>query len=481
MSQNLQTVAYIAASALFILSITGLAQHETARRGNIYGIMGMVIACLATIFSPQVSNYLTLGVAVVPGVIIGILAASLVAMTQMPQMVGLLNSFGGLAAVLVGYAEYLKLSPNAVGSEITIQKIEIYLGVLIGIVTFTGSVIAFAKLQELISTKPLILPARNWLNILALVGSVGLILPFLGIFDLNLTGLQIMGIMTVIMGIFGVHLVLAIGGADMPVVISFLNSYSGWAGAATGFMLSNDLLIITGALVGSSGAILSYVMCKAMNRSFFNVILGGFGEGVGVTSTGTTQAQGEVNSANPAETAELLQNSSSVVIVPGYGMAVSQAQHGISEMTKILRDRGVNVRFAIHPVAGRMPGHMNVLLAEANVPYDLVLEMDEINHDLPQTDVVMVIGANDTVNPAAEEDPTSALAGMPVLQVWKADSVVVMKRSLGSGYAGVANPLFFKDNTQMLFGDAKQNVDAIVTHLREARHRSSRSSIEVAA
>ncbi len=482
MSQNLQTVAYIAASALFILSITGLAQHETARRGNIYGIIGMVIACLATILSPQVNNYLTLGVSVVPGVIIGILAASLVAMTQMPQMVGLLNSFGGLAALLVGYAEYLKLSPNAVGAEITIQKIEIYLGVLIGIVTFTGSVIAFAKLQELISSKPVILPARNWLNIAALLGSVGLIFPFLGVFDLNLTGLQILGLMTVIMGLFGIHLVLAIGGADMPVVISFLNSYSGWAGAATGFMLSNDLLIITGALVGSSGAILSYVMCKAMNRSFFNVILGGFGEGAGLTSPGSAQVQGDVTSTTPAETAELLQNASSVVIVPGYGMAVSQAQHGISEMTQILRDRGVNVRFGIHPVAGRMPGHMNVLLAEANVPYDLVLEMDEINHDFPQTDVVMVIGANDTVNPAAEEDPTSALAGMPVLQVWKANSVVVMKRSLGSGYAGVGNPLFFKENTQMLFGDAKQNVEAIVSHLREARHRgSSRSPVEVTA
>ena len=474
MSQNLQTVAYIAASALFILSITGLAQHETARRGNIYGIVGMVIACLATILSPQVSNYLTLGVSILPGVIIGVLAASLVAMTQMPQMVGLLNSFGGLAAVLVGYAEYLKLTPDVVGSEITIQKIEIYLGILIGTVTFTGSVVAFAKLQELISTKPLILPGRNLLNIGALVISIGLILPFIGVFDVNLGGLAILGIMTAIMAVFGVHLVLAIGGADMPVVISFLNSYSGWAGAATGFMLSNDLLIITGALVGSSGAILSYVMCKAMNRSFFNVILGGFGEGVGVTSSTSTETQGEVNSVTANETAELLGNASSVIIIPGYGMAVSQAQHGISEMTKILRDRGVNVRFGIHPVAGRMPGHMNVLLAEANVPYDLVLEMDEINHDFPQTDVAMVIGANDTVNPAAEEDPGSALAGMPVLQVWKADNVVVMKRSLGSGYAGVANPLFFKDNSQMLFGDAKSNVDAIVTHLREVRHSGSR-------
>jgi len=473
MSQNLQTVAYIAASALFILSISALSQHETARRGNVYGIIGMVIACLATILTPQVNNYLTIGVSIVPGVIIGVLAASLVAMTQMPQMVGLLNSFGGLAAVLIGYAEYLKLTPDAVSPEITIQKIEIYLGVLIGIVTFTGSVVAFVKLQELISSKPFILPGRNWLNLGALMVSVGLIFPFLGIFDLNLTGLQILGIMTVIMGIFGIHLVLAIGGADMPVVISFLNSYSGWAGAATGFMLSNDLLIITGALVGSSGAILSYVMCKAMNRSFFNVILGGFGEGVGTTTSGKTEIQGEVTSVNAADTAELLQNASSVIIVPGYGMAVSQAQHGISEMTKILSDRGITVRFGIHPVAGRMPGHMNVLLAEANVPYDIVLEMDEINHDFPQTDVVLVIGANDTVNPAAEEDPGSALAGMPVLQVWKADSVVVMKRSLGSGYAGVANPLFFKDNSMMLFGDAKKNVDEIVTHLRNSRHHKS--------
>jgi NAD(P) transhydrogenase subunit beta len=476
MSQNLQTVAYIAASALFILSISGLAQHETSRRGNIYGIIGMVIACLATAISPQINNYLTMGISILPGIIIGVLAASLVAMTQMPQMVGLLNSFGGLGAALVGYAEYLKLDPSAIGGDITLQKIEIYIGILIGTVTFTGSVVAFAKLQELISSKPVVLPARNWLNLGMLIVSIGLILPFLGVIDINLTGLQILGIMTVLMAIFGVHMVLAIGGADMPVVISFLNSYSGWAGSATGFMLSNDLLIITGALVGSSGAILSYVMCKAMNRSFFNVILGGFGEGVGV-STATGQIQGEATSANAEETAELLQNASSVIIVPGYGMAVSQAQHGISEMTKILRDRGVNVRFGIHPVAGRMPGHMNVLLAEANVPYDLVLEMDEINGDFPQTDVALVIGANDTVNPAAEEDPSSGLAGMPVLQVWKADSVVVMKRSLGSGYAGVDNPLFFRDNTLMLFGDAKKNVDAMVAYLREARQSSSRELV----
>lgn len=479
MIQNFQTVAYIAASALFILSISGLAQHETSRRGNVYGIIGMAIACLATALSPQISEYLTLGVSIVPGVVIGILAASMVAMTQMPQMVGLLNSFGGLAAALVGYAEYLKLDPSAVSSEITIQKVEIYIGVLIGTVTFTGSVVAFAKLQELINSKPLILPGRNLLNIGMLVVAFGLILPFLGVFDLNLTGLQILGIMTAIMAIFGIQMVIAIGGADMPVVISFLNSYSGWAGAATGFMLSNDLLIITGALVGSSGAILSYVMCKAMNRSFFNVILGGFGEGVGVASSGA-KIEGEATPVNAEEAAESLQNASSVIIIPGYGMAVSQAQHGISEMTKILRDRGVNVRFGIHPVAGRMPGHMNVLLAEANVPYDLVLEMDEINDDFPQTDVALVIGANDTVNPAAEDDPTSALAGMPVLQVWKADSVVVMKRSLGSGYAGVGNPLFFKDNTQMLFGDAKKNVDAMVTYLRESRQRKSASPEKVA-
>ncbi|ELR98028.1 NAD(P)(+) transhydrogenase (Re/Si-specific) subunit beta [Gloeocapsa sp. PCC 73106] len=481
MFQNLQTVAYIAASALFILSISGLAQHETSRRGNIYGIIGMIIACLATALSPGVTQYLALGVSILPGIVIGILAASLVAMTEMPQMVGLLNSFGGLAAALVGYAEYLKLDPSIVSSEITIQKVEIYLGVLIGTVTFTGSVVAFAKLQELISTKPLILPGRNWLNLGMLIVAVALILPFLGVVDLNLTGLQILGIMTALMAIFGIQMVLAIGGADMPVVISFLNSYSGWAGVATGFMLSNDLLIITGALVGSSGAILSYVMCKAMNRSFLNVILGGFGEGAGVVSSGGTQEQGEATPTNAEETAELLQNASSVVIIPGYGMAVSQAQHGISEMTKILRDRGIQVRFGIHPVAGRMPGHMNVLLAEANVPYDLVLEMDEINDDFPQTDVALVIGANDTVNPSAEEDPSSALAGMPVLQVWKADSVVVMKRSLGSGYAGVNNPLFFKDNTQMLFGDAKKNVDAIVTYLREARQRKSTAKATVLA
>lgn len=468
MSWNLQTVAYIGASALFILSISGLSQHETSRRGNIYGMVGMLIACVATALSPQISNYFTLGISILPGIIIGILAASLVAMTQMPQMVGLLNSFGGLAAALVGYAEYLKLDPQAIASEITLQRVEIYIGVLIGTVTFTGSVIAFAKLQGLVSSKPFVWPGHHLFNLLLIITALVLIAPFLGIVAVPLTGLQILGIMTGIMALFGIQMVLAIGGADMPVVISFLNSYSGWAGAATGFMLGNDLLIITGALVGSSGAILSYVMCKAMNRSFLNVILGGFGEGVGNTSDTAKTIQGEATPTSASETAELLQNSQRVIIVPGYGMAVSQAQHGISTMTQILRDRGIEVRFGIHPVAGRMPGHMNVLLAEANVPYDIVLEMDEINADFPQTDVVLVIGANDTVNPAAQEDPTSLLAGMPVLEVWKAGSVVVLKRSLGSGYAGVANPLFFKDNTQMLFGDAKQNVEAIVTALRES-------------
>lgn len=481
MSLNFQTVIYIAASALFILSISGLSQHETSRRGNIYGMIGMLLACLATAFSPQISNYLTLGVSIVPGVIIGILAASLVAMTQMPQMVGLLNSFGGLAAALVGYAEYLKLDTSLASSEVIIQEVEIYIGVLIGSLTFTGSVVAFAKLQGLVSSKPLVWPGHNLFNLFLLVATFGLIVPFLGIVNLPLTGLQILGIMTGLMSLFGIQMVLAIGGADMPVVISFLNSYSGWAGAATGFMLSNDLLIITGALVGSSGAILSYVMCKAMNRSFLNVILGGFGEGVGTNSSDGTNIEGEATPISSQETAELLENASSVIIIPGYGMAVSQAQHGISEMTKILRDRGINVRFGIHPVAGRMPGHMNVLLAEANVPYDIVLEMDEINGDFPQTDVALVIGANDTVNPAALEDPTSSLAGMPVLEVWKAESTVVMKRSLGSGYAGVANPLFYKDNTQMLFGDAKKNIDEIVVNLRNSRKIGKSSPEKVLA
>jgi H+-translocating NAD(P) transhydrogenase subunit beta len=461
MSNNLITVAYIAASALFILSLAGLSNQETSRKGNIFGIAGMLIAFVATALNATVTGYTTLIAAIAPGVIIGSILASRVAMTSMPELVAILHSFVGLAAVLVGVGNYLQPS-SLVGVEATIHEIEIFVGVFIGAITFTGSIIAFGKLRAIISSKPLMLPARHLLNIAMLVASV-----FLGYqFMQSENGLQPLLIMSAIAGVLGLHLVAAIGGADMPVVISMLNSYSGWAAAAAGFMLSNDLLIITGALVGSSGAILSYIMCKAMNRSFISVILGGFGEGANTSKTAKSdQPVGEAKSTNIEETVELLTNARSVIIVPGYGMAVAQAQHPVSDITKKLRDRGIKVRFGIHPVAGRLPGHMNVLLAEAKVPYDIVLEMDEINEDFPETDVVLVIGANDTVNPAALEDPTSAIAGMPVLEVWKSSHVIMMKRSLASGYAGVDNPLFYKENTLMLFGDAKKNVDSILAQL----------------
>ncbi len=464
MSSNLVSVAYIGASALFILSLGGLSNQETARRGNVYGIIGMLIAFAATALTVSMTGYATLGAVVLPGAIIGAIVASRVAMTSMPELVAILHSFVGAAAVLVGIASYLQ-PPSLVGVEETIHQIEIFVGVFIGAITFTGSIIAFGKLRGIISSKPLLLPARHLLN-LGLVGtSLWLGVQFMG--AETLSGLQPLLIMTAIAAVLGIHLVMAIGGADMPVVISMLNSYSGWAAAAAGFMLSNDLLIITGALVGSSGAILSYIMCKAMNRSFLSVILGGFGAGAGaaIAEAGAKPA-GEVTSTNVDETVELLRNAKSVIIVPGYGMAVAQAQHSLSEVTKLLRARGVQVRFGIHPVAGRLPGHMNVLLAEAKVPYDIVLEMDEINEDFPQTDAVLVIGANDTVNPSAMEDPASPIAGMPVLEVWKSTTAVVMKRSMSSGYAGVDNPLFYKDNTRMLFGDAKKNVDAILSVLR---------------
>ena len=467
MSNNLLTVAYIAASALFILSLGGLSNQESARKGNVYGIIGMLIALVATALTPLVTGYGTLGVVVLPGAIIGAILAARVAMTSMPELVAILHSFVGLAAVLVGVANYLQPDPSLVGVEETIHKLEIYIGVFIGAITFTGSVIAFGKLRGIIASKPLLLPGRHLLNIGMLVATVWLGSSFMAAEGVN--GLQPLLIMTAIACVLGVHLVAAIGGADMPVVISMLNSYSGWAAAAAGFMLSNDLLIITGALVGSSGAILSYIMCKAMNRNFISVILGGFGEGTsGSSASKGTQSQGEATSTTVEETAELLFNAKSVVIVPGYGMAVAQAQHAVSDITKILRDRGANVRFGIHPVAGRMPGHMNVLLAEANLPYDIVLEMDEINDDFPGTEVVLVIGANDTVNPSALEDPDSPIAGMPVLEVWKSGTVVVMKRSLASGYAGVDNPLFYKDNTLMLFGDAKKNVSAILAQMTDS-------------
>lgn len=458
MSHNLLTVAYIAASALFILSLAGLSNQESARKGNVFGIAGMLIAFVATAIS-SVSAYGLLTGMVLPGALIGAIVASRVAMTSMPELVAILHSFVGLAAVLVGFANYLSPDSSLVGVEATIHEIEIYIGVFIGAITFTGSIIAFGKLRGIISSKPLTLPARHFLNLAMLLTCVWLGVEFMG--GSVLTGVQALIAMSAVSGILGLHLVMAIGGADMPVVISMLNSYSGWAAAAAGFMLSNDLLIITGALVGSSGAILSYIMCRAMNRSFISVIMGGFG--AGATGTGqSAQPTGTVTEANVEETAELLENAKSVIIVPGYGMAVAQAQYPISQITKYLRDRGTKVRFGIHPVAGRMPGHMNVLLAEANVPYDIVLEMEEINEDFPETDVVLVVGANDTVNSSALDDPNSPIAGMPVLEVWKSSTVIIMKRGMASGYAGVDNPVFYKENTRMLFGDAKKNVDALV-------------------
>lgn len=465
MSNNLLTVAYIAASALFILSLGGLSNQETAPRGNVYGIVGMLIAFVATALSGGVTEYGTLAAVILPGAVIGAIVSSRVAMTSMPELVAILHSFVGAAAVLVGIANHLEPDQSLVGVEATIHEIEIFVGVFIGALTFTGSVIAFGKLRGIISSKSLLLPARHLLN-LGLVGtSVWLGSQFIG--AENFSGLQPLLIMTAIASLLGIHLVMAVGGADMPVVISMLNSYSGWAAAAAGFMLSNDLLIITGALVGSSGAILSYIMCKAMNRSFLSVILGGFGAGAGAASAeGSVKAEGKTTSTTVEDTVQLLRDAKSVIIVPGYGMAVAQAQHSLSEITKILRDQGAQVRFGIHPVAGRLPGHMNVLLAEAKVPYDIVLEMDEINHDFPKTDAVLVIGANDTVNPSALEDPASPIAGMPVLEVWKSATAVVMKRGMSSGYAGIDNPLFYKDNTRMLFGDAKKNVEAILTQLR---------------
>ncbi len=461
MTNNLVAVAYIAASALFILSLGGLSNQETARQGNLFGIIGMAIAFLATALSAQVNGYGVLVSAIVPGAIIGSVLAARVAMTSMPELVAILHSFVGLAAVLVGLATYLQPENTLTGVEATIHELEIYIGIFIGAVTFAGSVVAFGKLNGSFGSKPLMLPARHLINISLLVASIVLGVQFMG----TENGLQPLLIMTGLACVLGFLLVMGIGGADMPVVISMLNSYSGWAAAAAGFMLSNDVLIVTGALVGSSGAILSYIMCEAMNRSFISVILGGFGEGAAATPTGEAKPMGEATATNVEEVAELLNDAKSVVIVPGYGMAVAQAQHSVSDITKILRKRGKEVRFGIHPVAGRMPGHMNVLLAEANVPYDIVLEMDEINDDFANTDVVLVIGANDTVNPSALDDPSSPIAGMPVMEVWHAQNTIVMKRSLGIGYAGVDNPLFYMDNNQMLYGDAKANVSALLSEL----------------
>ena len=459
MNEGMITVAYIAASILFILALGGLSNQESARRGNIYGMVGMGIAILATVLGAQVTGYGTIIVCMGVGGAIGVFLAKRVEMTQMPELVAILHSFVGLAAVLVGYASYLEPPAELIGAAHTIHQVEIYLGVLIGAITFTGSVVAFGKLRGSITSKPLLLPGRHWMNLGLGVGCILFGIGFVGAESLGAGMLPLM-IMTLIALLFGVHMVMAIGGADMPVVVSMLNSYSGWAAAATGFMLSNDLLIVTGALVGSSGAILSYIMCRAMNRKFLAVIAGGFGTSGGTMVEG--EEQGEVVPVSAEETAELLKNAARVIIVPGYGMAVAQAQHPIYEMTKKLQSQGIEVRFAIHPVAGRLPGHMNVLLAEAKVPYDIVMEMDEINEDFPDTDTVLVIGANDIVNPDAQDNPTSPIAGMPVLEVWKARTAVVMKRSMATGYAGVQNPLFFKENSRMLFGDAKSSVEAIM-------------------
>jgi NAD(P) transhydrogenase subunit beta len=468
MSSNLATIAYIGATILFILSLGGLSHPETARRGNLYGIIGMTIAVLATVLGPRVTaaGYPWIIGSLLVGGSIGLYAAKKVQMTQMPELVAIMHSLVGLAACLVGFASYVDTSIAYTGAEKTIHEVEIYLGILIGAVTFSGSVIAFGKLSGKIGGKPLLLPARHWLNLAGLLGVIWLGAQFLQAHDVD-AGMLPLILMTLIALAFGVHMVMAIGGADMPVVVSMLNSYSGWAAAATGFMLSNDLLIVTGALVGSSGAILSYIMCRAMNRNFISVIAGGFGTGEGASpASAGAQPAGEVTPISAVETAELLRDAKNVVIVPGYGMAVAQAQHTVYEITRHLREKGVDVRFGIHPVAGRMPGHMNVLLAEAKVPYDIVLEMDELNDDFPSTDVSMVIGANDIVNPSAEEDPSSPIAGMPVLQVWKAKTSIVMKRSMASGYAGVDNPLFYKDNNRMLFGDAKKMLDEVLVALK---------------
>jgi len=461
-AQGLTSAVYIAASILFILSLGGLSHQESARRGNLFGIAGMAIAIGATLLAFTPSSYgLVLGVMAVGGAAGSTLAVR-VEMTAMPQLVAMLHSFVGLAAVLVGFGSFLDPGTHFTGAEKVVHDMEVFLGVLIGAVTFTGSVAAFGKLQGILHSRSLMLPGRHLINLGIGLACIWLGILFVGADSVD-AGMWPLLIMTGLAFIFGLHMVLAIGGADMPVVISMLNSYSGWAAAATGFMLANDLLIVTGALVGSSGAILSYIMCRAMNRRFLSVILGGFG---GEASGGSgPEIEGEAVAASTEETVQLLSSSESVVIVPGYGMAVAHAQHPVSELVKTLKDRGIEVRFAIHPVAGRMPGHMNVLLAEARVPYDIVLEMDEINADFPDTDVVLVIGANDIVNPAAQEVPDSPIAGMPVLEVWKAKTTIVLKRSMATGYAGVDNPLFYRENTRMLFGDAKESISAVLAGL----------------
>jgi H+-translocating NAD(P) transhydrogenase subunit beta len=464
--------AYLIAALLFIRALAGLSHHETARAGNYFGMAGMAVALAATVVLAAHNGISALGVvlliaAVVGGAAIGLYRAKVVEMTGMPELIALFHSFVGLAAVLVGWVGYLSVERRPFRAEAVsfkfagtygIHHAEVFIGVFIGAVTFTGSIVAFLKLSARIKSQPLMLPGKNWLNIGALVVFVGLTAWFVASPQLILLVL-----VTLLALALGLHLVASIGGGDMPVVVSMLNSYSGWAAAASGFLLNNDLLIVTGALVGSSGAYLSYIMCKAMNRSFISVIAGGFGI---EAPSSDDKDYGEHREVTAAETAQLLSEARSVIITPGYGMAVAQAQHGVAELTSILRERGVEVRFGIHPVAGRLPGHMNVLLAEARVPYDIVLEMDEINDDFADTDVVLVIGANDTVNPAAAEDPGSPIAGMPVLHVWEARNVIIFKRSMASGYAGVQNPLFFRDNSAMLFGDAKASVAEIVSQVQ---------------
>ena len=459
MTIGLLTASYITSSVLFILALGGLSNQEKAKRAVWYGIVGMAIAVIATLLGEEI--FLTewlewLIAAIIVGSIIGIIVAKKVQMTGMPQLVAALHSFVGLAAVFIGINSALLPHLELSNTQLIIHNVEVFLGVFIGAITFTGSIIAFGKLSEIISGKALIIPARHALNVIMFFGCL-----FLGYLFLTHVGNWTLIAMTIIAFLIGAHLVLAIGGADMPVVVSMLNSYSGWAAAATGFMLGNDLLIVTGALVGSSGAILSYIMCKAMNRNFISVILGGWGD----TSGPTMDIDGEMIAIDIETVATALNEANTIVIVPGYGMAVAQAQSAVSELTSRLRAKKKKVRFGIHPVAGRLPGHMNVLLAEAKVPYDIVLEMDEINSDFPDTDVVIILGANDIVNPAAEDDPNSPIAGMPVLQVWKAKQVFISKRGQGRGYSGIENPLFFKENSRMVYGDAKKSLDSILQYI----------------
>ena len=456
MSANIVTAIYIAASVLFILSLGGLSNQESAKRAVWYGIVGMALAVGATIFGPQVEITLELMLMIAVGSVIGLVVARRVEMTGMPQLVAALHTFVGAAAVFIGINSHIAPPAGLAGAELIIHEVEIFLGVFIGAVTPTGSIIAFGKLSGMLDGKPLTLPGRNILNLIAVLGCV-----WLGGMYLNQPADWTLYLMTAIALIFGAHLVMAIGGADMPVVVSMLNSYSGWAAAATGFLLGNDLLIVTGALVGASGAILSYIMCRAMNRNFLSVILGGWGTAV----SSAQEVEGEMIATDVATVAADMQDAQDIIIVPGYGMAVAQAQGAVSEITRRLRAQGKSVRFAIHPVAGRLPGHMNVLLAEAKVPYDIVLEMDEINPDFPEADMVIILGANDIVNPAAQDDPGSPIAGMPVLEVWKARQVIISKRGQGRGYSGIENPLFFKENSRMLYGDAKASLDQILTSL----------------